>query len=147
MSRRQETIIDLSDVRRKSTFLSKLGALTGLWRITIEPHRPRRTLNQNARYWAAVVPAFQTFMRENGQFFGPEEVHEFFLQKFASRNVVDPKTGEVMSVIGSRSSKMDVAQFSEYTDTVEAWMLDKFGVVVFDPEERTVSSSKDERTA
>lgn len=129
-----ERIIDFDDRATKVQFLSRAGGLTGRIRVTMERHKPKRSLRANARYWAAVVPAFQSYMRSHGQYFEPEEIHEFFLQKFASRNVIDPRTGEVLAVIGRRSSKMDAGQFAAWVHDVEGWMLDRHGVVVPDPE-------------
>jgi len=133
-----ETIIDLSDVSAKRSLLTKLGALSGRWCMTMRPYKPRRSLKANVYYHAAVIPTFKRFMQNHGQFFEAEEVHEFFLQKFASRNVVDPITGEVLSVLGRRSSKMDSTQFSEFVNACIDWMQDRFGIVVPEPETAAV---------
>jgi hypothetical protein len=135
VSRPSERIIDFDDRAEKVRHVSKVGALSGKWRVSYRPYKPTRSLKANAFWWAAVIPAFQQFMRQHGQYFEPEEVHEFFLAKFASRNVIDPKTGEVLSVVGKRSSKMDTTQFSEFVNTCIEWMEERFGIVVSQPDE------------
>jgi hypothetical protein len=134
MSKEQGTLIDFADREQKLKVLSKLGALSGRYLLSVRPYKPKRSLRANAYYHAAVVPAFREFMREHGQFFEPEECHEFFLQKFSSKNVIDPETGEVLAVIGRRSSKMDSGQFSEFVNTVIGWLQDRCGVIVPEPE-------------
>lgn len=130
----QEFIIDFDDRAVKAKFIARIGSATGKHRITVAPYKPKRSLRANAYWWAAVVPAFQNFMFRKGQWFEPEEIHEFFLQKFASRPVVDPITGEVLSIIGARSSKMNTDEFCEFVNKAKDWMLDRFGVFVPEPE-------------
>ena len=127
-------IIDFSDIHAKRTFMRAVGAMDGKWTMTAERWKPRRSLKANARYWAAIVPAFKEFMRSHGQHYSEEEIHEFFLQEIVGRPVVNPRTGEVMRTIGKRSSKMNTAEFAEYTNRIEEWMVDKFGIVVEEPE-------------
>ncbi len=130
----RELIIDWDDRQQKAKWLTSFGVLSGKWRFTMRPYKPRRSLRANSYYWACIIPSFVKFMQSHGQFFEPEEAHEFLLQKFASKNVVDPKTGEVLSVIGCRSSKMDGGQFAEYINNCKEWLLDRFGVIVPEPE-------------
>jgi len=131
---KEELIIDMGNRDQKMKLLAKIGALSGPWRIDLRPYKPSRSLKANAYLWVAVYPAFRQFMESNGQFFEPEEIHEYFLQKFASKPVIDPVTGEVMSVIGKRSSQTDTSEFSEYVSQCKNWMIDKFGIVVAEPE-------------
>jgi hypothetical protein len=134
MAKPEEKLIDFDDREQKRNFLSKCGVITGKWWFSARPFKRQRSLKANARYWAGVVPAWQEFMRKNGQHFNKDEVHEFFLQMFAGREVADPKTGVVFTVIGRRSSKMDSAQFSKFTNDCEDWMLEKWNVTVPDIE-------------
>ncbi len=134
MSEVQSAVVDFSDRSAKIGLLARLGALTGSWRVEFKPHKPKRSLRANAYYWAAVVPTFQAFMRGHGQFFTDEEVHEFLLQTHSSRMVIDPTTGEALATIGQRSSKMDAAEFAAYVDRCIGWMVDRFDVVVPEPE-------------
>lgn len=129
-----EQIIDLSNRDAKRQLMQAIGAKLGLWRLSMREHKPRRSLKSNAYYWSAVVPTFQAFMREHGQFFDKDQVHEFFLQTHAALNVVDPLTGEVLSVIGKRSSQMDQDEFSAFVNAAVGWMSDRFGIIVPEPE-------------
>lgn len=131
---RQRTVIDFSDATRRTKFLAYFSACRDVMEFEWGPYKPRRSLRANAFYWAAVVPAFQAFMRAHGQFFADEEVHEFLLGTIAGKPVVDPLTGEVLKVVGTRSSKMNTAQFAEYVNGCMGWMLDRWGVEVPPPE-------------
>jgi hypothetical protein len=134
MSRPTERVIDFDDRAEKLRHVAKVGALSGKWRVSYRPYKPTRSLKANGYYWSAVVPAFQEFMRQHGQYFDEDEVHEFFLQRFSGRNVIDPKTGEVLSVIGTRSSKMDSSQFLDFVEDIRGWAMDRFGVYIPEPD-------------
>jgi hypothetical protein len=123
-------VVNFSDADRKRDFMFRLAALRDRWKITLEKCGPRRSIKSNQRYWAAVIPTFQRFMQQHGQYFTKEEIHEFALQKFASRAVVNPLTGDVLSVIGQRSSKMNQERFIKFVEDFEGWMVDVFGLVV-----------------
>lgn len=132
-------IIDLSDRIAKAKLQGVLAGLQGPHRISIEKHRPRRSLKANAFYHAAVIPALQSFMRGNGQYFDHDEIHEFLLARFAGKNVIDPNTGKVLAVVGTRSSKMDVEQFATFVDHCIGWMQDRLGIPIPEPEYRAVA--------
>lgn len=147
MSRPQEKIVDFDDRAEKARVLGRMGALRGKWRLMAAPYRPRRSLKANAFWWGCVLPAFQEFMRSHGQFFEAEEIHEFFLQKFAARSVIDPNTGEVLSMIGRRSSKMDTAEFSAFVNNAIGWMHDRYQIVVPEPDVMCAREPKPPRMA
>ena len=140
-----EEIIDFSDRTQKLRFLSRIGTFAGKWRFSFRKYKPKRSLKANGFYWAAVVPAMQEFMREHGQIFDADQVHEFFLQTHSSVPVVDPFTGEVLKEIGQRSSEMDSGEFAEYVNDCIAWMYERFLITVPDPAE--YYNTKQEATA
>jgi hypothetical protein len=136
-------IIDFADRNAKGEFLRalslKLGVLTGSWKyeeddrgnFSVRRWRPRRSNQANAYYWAAVVPAFQAFLRDQGQFFTKDEIHEFLKAKLLPpRELIDPKTGEVLGTLPARSSEMDSDAFARFVNDVIDWLASMFGIVV-----------------
>lgn len=143
----ERKLFNFANPGERSLLLQKIGSLTGQWWITVKRFSNRRSLKANAYYWVAVVPAFQRFMRTQGQYFSDEEIHEFFLQEFSGRPVVNPKTGEVMRIVGKRSSKMDKEQFAQYVNDCIGWMQDKFQIPVDDPDTFATQQPKGVRAA
>lgn len=125
-----ERIFDMTDPIEKRKLLNRIGTMTGKWVVGAYPYKPRRSNRANAFYWAAIIPAFARFMHSHGTAFSKEEVHEFLLQQFANREVVNPISGEVIAKIGRRSSKMNTEQFSAYVNSCMEWMEEKFGIIL-----------------
>jgi len=127
MARGEPFIIDHDDALQRARFLSRAGNLRGKWVWTAKEYVPVRSLSANRFWWGVVIPAFQRYMRDHGQFFEKEEIHEFFLQKLAAKTLIDPVTGEV-TTIGRRSSKMDKIDFAQLSNDAIGWMHDRHGI-------------------
>jgi len=79
--------------------------------------KKRRSDAQNKRYWSLIVPCFSEWSG-----YEKDEAHEVLLQLFSKFEDHLP-SGEVVERI-RRSSKMDVAQFNEYTSRVERFLAE-----------------------
>jgi hypothetical protein len=130
----QQAIIDLDDISAKQDFIARFMRLTGKWLVTMKPHRPKRSIQANKYLWVC-YEHFRQFLALHEQFHEKEEIHEFFLHKFAARNILDPLTGEIMGEVGARSSKMDSLVFSRYVDSIRHWCMERFELNIPSPEE------------
>lgn len=90
------------------------------WRVEIVPHRAKRSPDQNARLWAL----YHEIAKGTGH--SADEIHEAMKAKFLPPAQVTVKD-EVLLVPGS-SRKLDVAEFIEFMEQVEAWAATNLGV-------------------
>lgn len=127
-------IIDLkhpSERQRLHDYIDKLAGK--VCKVTIERVQKRRSNQANAYYWGVVVQAFSQFLKDQGEWYTDEEVHEMFKFKFLRRSVVNKKTGEVVSEITLSTSKLSTSEFAEYLDRCIVWLNDMFGIHVPSP--------------
>lgn len=78
------------------------------------PATPERA---NAYFGAAVVPAFQEYLREQGEEASKDEA--FDLLKMAllpTRKIVNPTTGELIGELPAHTHTMDSGQYSDFTE-------------------------------
>ena len=68
-------IFDLSDLTTKRKLMVQIGAMTGPHRVEIKKFRKTRSERANAWWWAAVIPAFQEYEREQGNERTPDQCH------------------------------------------------------------------------
>lgn len=88
--------------------------------ITIEDYSPRRSLQQNRRYWLWVNMVAKHVGHE------PDEIHEMMKEKFLGTRVIEI-AGERAQVSPS-TRKLKVKDFREYVDKCEEWAIEKLGV-------------------
>lgn len=104
----------------------------GVYRVEIKRHRARRSNDQNAYLWGVVYPAALQGFIDLGwtTIVNTEHVHEYFKREFLSREFVNIRTGEVVSLPDMSTSGMTTEQFSVYIDQVVGYCLENMGVVV-----------------
>lgn len=92
------------------------------WRVTLTPHRAKRSTDQNALLWAIYTEIAK------GTGHSAEEIHEAL-----KAHLLPPRSitvgDQVLSVPGS-TAKLDTADFSDYVERVRAWAASELGVVV-----------------
>ena len=123
-----ELFIDFNEQKDRRFLFAALKKLRGMHRVNIVKNRPRRTDRQNARYWPALVVPFSRFLEEQGEQVTPQQAHELLKRRFLAKTWMDPKTGEALDYTES-TTKLDTAEFNEYTEKVENWLAD-FGIIV-----------------
>lgn len=81
--------------------------------IVVRTHRTKRTLDQNARYFAllAIIGA------ELG--YGSEELHEAFKREFLPHREI--MLGDKTHVVSGSTARLAVKDFGEYMDKIESW--------------------------
>lgn len=102
------------------------------YRIAIEELRPRRSLEQNARYWALLTeiskqaPAYM-----GGVWHSPEVWHTYCASRFLGM-----EAGPWGHGVPKSTAKLRVGQFSEYMTQIEVWAGDQFPGFTFEYEQR-----------
>lgn len=90
-------------------------------RIVISPYKKRRSTNQNAYYWAVVIPPILAMFREAGNNVDAEDVHEFLKENVGKlRQVFVTPDGEVLSGTGS-TARLTTMEMEVYLEKVRAW--------------------------
>lgn len=130
MSQKESIIVNMDDVHVKRQLMSKFGALTGIWKLSLTRQRLTRSLNQNAYYWVAVVTPFAEWLRDEWGDSGiePEQAHDMLKQKILGVHYHEIM-GQPLAITPS-SRKLDTAEFSEYIEKCAAWLAEFCGIVV-----------------
>ena len=82
--------------------------------IMVRPKAKRRTIKQNRAYWGAVINQIAiAIANDTGQ--DADDVHDYFKTKFLQRKIINPATGELITVVGSTAN----LNTKEFTDFVE----------------------------
>ena len=81
--------------------------------VVIRPHKSKRTLSENAKYWA--------LLSEIGNVLGyhRDEMHDVFRRMFLPVAFVSVGGQEYPSL--ASSAKLDVGSFAQYLDKIEQW--------------------------
>jgi len=116
--------------------LERLQSLpSGDYSITIAPNRKTRSTQQNAYLWGVVYPAVLFGLQDAGwEIIDEEQVHEYCKQAFATREVINKDTGEVLS-LPSSTARMQTAEFNVYVDKIKAFALEYLNVTIPEPNE------------
>ena len=108
---------------------------SGDYSITIAPNRKTRSTQQNAYLWGVVYPAVLFGLQDAGwEIIDEEQVHEYCKQAFATREVINKDTGEVLS-LPSSTARMQTAEFNVYVDKIKAFALEYLNVTIPEPNE------------
>ena len=83
---------------------------------TFERKRKKRSQNQNAYYWAVVVPTITQALNDSGEMLNDATVHEFLKYRNLKQILVNRDTGEELGVYGASTTGLTVFQFSLYLD-------------------------------
>lgn len=132
MSAKESLILNFDDLAIKRKFMTKVGALKGLWEIDMKPRKLTRSLSQNAFYWAGVVTPFAEWLRT--EWGDPsielEQAHEMLKQKILGG--VKMESAGIMMIPSSR--KLNTTEFSEYVDGCANWLAEFCGIVILSPD-------------
>ena len=102
--------------------------------ITIQKRRKKRSLPQNSYYWGIVVPIVQQGFIDLGNECSKEDVHEFLKAKFNYKEIVNEKTGEIISFPQSTAS-ITTSQFMDYIAEIQRFGSEFLSVRIPDPNE------------
>ena len=98
-------------------------------RVTVEAHKPNRSYEQNARYWALLTEISQQAPSSmGGEWHSAEIWHEYCAKRFLGM-----EAGPFGHGVRKRTSKLKVSEFADYMTQVEAWAADELGVRFSEP--------------
>lgn len=126
-------VVNLDNVETKRRLMQKIQRLRGLHEVSIRPRKKTRSLNANAYYFAAYIPPWADWLRE--QYGDPTITNEQAHQLLKVR-VLGPKekildTGEVLEIIPETHS-MDQVEFGVYLDKAKEFLQEFAQIIVLD---------------
>jgi hypothetical protein len=96
--------------------------------VTVEEMKPKRTIEQNARYFAMITDISRiapSYM--GGEWHSPESWHEYCKRRFLGMEAGPFGEGVVRS-----TAKLKVGEFADFMTEVEAWGISQFPGWTFD---------------
>lgn len=111
-------------------------SLTGkMVTVTIGKAKKQRSLNQNAYYFACVVPIFQNIFNQLGNQFSREQTHDILRAKFLVEEIADADGVLIAQRIKS-TTELTTTQFAEYILDLQKWATEQFDTYIHDPNEQ-----------
>ena len=102
--------------------------------ITVERESKRRSNDQNAYYWAVVVPYILDGFRAIGESeLDAQMVHEFLKMQYLPAIIADKETGEEQYRFPRSTKRLSTWQFCIYVDDCIRFAADKLAVSVPPP--------------
>jgi hypothetical protein len=90
-------------------------------KVTIEPYKRTRTVDQNSRYWA-ILNDISDQVQVEGKNYATEVWHEYFRTKFLGKDTFLVDGSPVLVTKSSR--KLNVMEFGDYMTQVEVWAVE-----------------------
>ncbi len=104
--------------------------------LTVERKKKKRSSNQNGYYWGVIIPAFMyEFSKAMGEPVSDTTTHETLKNRFNSKEIVNEKTGEVITVARS-TTELTTTEFEVYLDECRMFMAEFFDVSIPLPNEQ-----------
>ena len=111
-------ILRTPDLRRRAMEAIRAIPLNEVWECDLKPWKSTRSLEANARYWV-ILTEISEQLKPDGREYSPETWHEYAKARFIGKDVVIVD-GEPF-LIAKTSTKLKVAEFSDFMAQVEAW--------------------------
>lgn len=89
--------------------------------IEMKRYHKKRSISQNAFYWAVIVPFVQEIFAESGETLDAEEVHSFLKEHVGKlvRVIIQPDGARVRVVKSSKD--LTTAEWEQYISLIAAW--------------------------
>lgn len=126
------TVADNGDITLPRRFKSDVARLFSGREIvlTVERKRKKRSLNQNAYYWAVVIQMIYEAMNDAGDNVTIKEVHEFLKFRFLRIQKVDQNTGVLLYEYSRSTSALKTFEFSIYVDQCIQFAATFLGITI-----------------
>jgi hypothetical protein len=125
-------------VVNSSDFYRELNALKGRYRLTIERYRRSKSNPQLRWLYGQVYPLVLKGLNDAGwEFTTIAEVDEYCKSMFASREVLNRHTGEIMFVPGLKRD-MTTTEMMTYVDAIRDWASEYLNINIPEPEQQMV---------
>jgi len=123
-------------VVNSSDFYRELNALKGRYRLTIERYRRSKSNPQLRWLYGQVYPIVLKGLTDAGwEFTTIAEVDEYCKSMFASREVLNRHTGEIMAVPGLKRD-MTTTEMMTYVDAIRDWASEYLNINIPEPEQQ-----------
>ncbi len=106
----------------------------GKYFLHLEKIYRKRSLNQNAYYWAVVVPIVKDGLFDVGYKLSLEQTHEYLKNEFLKQEITNEQTGEI-KVINRSTTELKTVEFMEFIDSVIQWAAEYLSVKIPMPDE------------
>ena len=103
----------------------------GTYELSIKP-KNRRSEPQNRYLWGVVYSELRIRLKELGNDFTNEEVHELMKLKFNPVPLAGPD-GEVLDYCGGSTAKMNKEEMGIYLDKIIQWAAEFLGIEIPTP--------------
>lgn len=124
-------------VVNSSDFYRELNALKGRYRLTVERYHRRKSQPQLGYYYGVVLPHFHRAALDQGwEFVDVNELDTYLKSMFASRDVINKHSGEVLAVPGLKRD-MTSTEMAAFTDSIKDYALEFLGYRIPEPLEQT----------
>lgn len=113
------------------------GLPKGRYRLIIEKYRKKKSNPQLAWLYGQVYPLVLKALNDAGwEFTSIEEVDEYCKSMFASREVLNRHSGEILEVPGLKRD-MTTTEMMTYVDAIRDWASEYLNVYIPEPGEQT----------
>lgn len=103
--------------------------------IIIQKKKKYRSGQQNRFYFGAVIPIIQDALRELGNNYTKEQVHEILKMKFLTTDDVIESTGEFITRIKS-TTELSTSDFMDYVSEITVWCAEFLKIEMPAPSEK-----------
>lgn len=105
-------------------------------KITVQKNRKSRSVNQNAYYWAVIIPVLRWAVWEKWrEFWSAEKAHEFLKVNLLYTELVNEETGEILRKPLSTTAN-DTFEQEEYHERARNLIFEYFEEIVPLPNEK-----------
>ena len=116
-----------------SVFYQQLNALKGRYRLTVEKYRRSKSQPQLGYYYSVVLPHFHRAAIDQGwEFADVKELDNYLKSMFASRDVINKHTGEILTIPGLKRD-MTAMEMSAFTDAIKDYAIEFLGYRIPEP--------------
>lgn len=136
MSAAESVVLNMDDIDAKRALMSRVGALKGLWEVTLKARKKTRSLDANRYYWAAVVTPWLAWLRESDgdPLIDKEQAHEALKAAvLGTKSVASTATGGAVRV-PPRTRGMKSDEFAAYVEAAAKFLAEFCGIVVLPSE-------------
>ena len=106
----------------------------GFYKVTVTKQRHGRSSRQNRWLWGQIYPRLLQGFLDAGwrDFICEDEVHEYCKIMFAGKAIVDPHSGEIVT-LPCRTREMNTMEFALYCEQLRIFAYDMLNVTIPEP--------------
>lgn len=136
MSSNEPVILNFDHAKQRALAIDYIKRLRGPHRFDVRKVRETRSNAQNALLWGWIYPRVAAgLMEATGEPWSNEATHTFCKDRFASEDVIDKSTGEVIGKRTLSTAKMDTKRFSQFIDDITKFSAEYLSVDIPSPQE------------